>query len=531
MSEGESESEKGKETIAGMEKGRTKLEAAARLQMEMQVLSWSLILVLTLNVFFFQLLTPGKFSISIPAKKPESTPLPRSSIQLQGEAFQVQTSKVPPQPASEPPPPPPPDRSPPPIPPPNSPPPPPPPTNSPPPPPPSNPPPPPPPPSLPPPPTPPEPPMPVLTDLRVHPSAPSITLTSHNAISIALPTSRAPTSTSAPTPAQIQMQPAKASSPSSPTLYSLPPPPPWPPSRHQLPHDVRPHRVIYDPTVALIPAHDLGSKDAKEKEKEARLERDRATERAALISGYVKPGLRSQKPAPPTSEDLDLISTIDIDSSKGEGTSTGAGTLAGALYGRSSRGGKEKSSGSEYFDVLFAAIRRSKNHQEASSSYPRIQGKGKGKESITRYDGEVLAGGDWFWVPDEDVQGGSSSALATSTSTSVTPTISPTVPVALPATVSSSASAFLAKFRSSTESVAHVGSAIPGKVDEERGYWICERLPVPQDPRIVKDRDKENEGGTQDLYLREREKRTRTQFYMLDNYEVGVFRSTSRPVL
>ncbi|KAJ4490024.1 hypothetical protein J3R30DRAFT_3277112 [Lentinula aciculospora] len=90
---------------------------------------------------------------------------------------------------------------------------------------------------------------------------------------------------------------------------------------------------------------------------------------------------------------------MDIDISKGEGTSTGAGTLAG---------GRRNLLSKDYFDVLAAAIKRTKNQDESLETYPRIQGKGKGKEIIVRYEGQVLAGGDWVWVPEEDVDGSSS---------------------------------------------------------------------------------------------------------------------------
>ncbi|KAJ3879400.1 hypothetical protein F5051DRAFT_326047 [Lentinula edodes] len=122
---------------------------------------------------------------------------------------------------------------------------------------------------------------------------------------------------------------------------------------------------------------------------------------------------------------------MDIDSSKGEGTSTGAGTLAGASalgyngYTSIGRRGKDKSSSSEYFDVLVAAIKRAKN-QGSSESYPRITGKGKGKESIIRYEGQVLEDGEWVWVPEEEV-----AELSTNTVSPITPSISSSVSASL----------------------------------------------------------------------------------------------------
>ncbi|KAJ3786070.1 hypothetical protein GGU10DRAFT_267972 [Lentinula aff. detonsa] len=121
---------------------------------------------------------------------------------------------------------------------------------------------------------------------------------------------------------------------------------------------------------------------------------------------------------------------MDIDFSKGEGTSTGAGTLAGAStlgyngYASLGRRGKDKGLGSEYFEVLAAAIRRAKSQESSSDSYPRIQGKGKGKESIIRYEGQVLAGGEWVWVPEEDVI-----ETSTSTASPITPSIPSLTPM------------------------------------------------------------------------------------------------------
>ncbi|KAF8830307.1 hypothetical protein HHX47_DHR2000639 [Lentinula edodes] len=501
-------------------------------------------------------LPPARFAISIPTRKPESTVLPKSSIQLRGEAFQVQIPKAPPEPSYDPPPPPPPPELPPPPAPSENSPPPPPPTNSPPPPPPpTNSPPPPPPPTNSPPPSPPPPPS-IATPtgpriLSATSTIPTKTLPTHNAISITLPASRAVPSAATPTPAQIQMQPPPPTprprsppKPSQPKTYSLPPPPAWPPPVDQLPSDVRAHRVIYDSTVALLPAHDLISKDKdlREKEREAKIARDRALERAALTSGYVKLGVKSQKPVDlGPNPDLDTM-MMDIDFSKGEGTSTGAGTLAGASalgyngYTSIGRRGKDKSSSSEYFDVLAAAIKRAKN-QVSSESYPRITGKGKGKESIIRYEGQVLEDGEWVWVPEEEVADFSTNAVSP-----ITPSMSSSVSASL--SVSSSASAFLAKLRSS-ESVA---SPTPGGLsrndnsDEARGYWVCERMPVPRDPRrtMVKDRDKpvvgedgaqvtDVEKESQLLWLKDREKKVRSQFYMLDEYEYDHLTSTSPP--
>ncbi|KAJ3823230.1 hypothetical protein F5880DRAFT_558623 [Lentinula raphanica] len=510
------------------------------------------------------ILTPRRFAISIPTKKPETNVLPKSSIQLRGKAFQDQTPKTPPQPTYDPPPPPPPAAPPPPAPPTNSPPPPPPPTNSPPPPPPpsNSPPPPPPPPKNSPPPSPPmPPPLAAPTGPKVLSATsnlPSKTLPTHNTISIALPATRPATSAAVPTQAQIQMQPpqpqpqpppSRPHSPPKSPKYSLPPPLAWPPQKDQLPSDVRPHRVIFDSNVALLPAHELVSKDkdSREKEREARLAKDRALERAAFVSGYVKPGVKSQKPPPPNSFGThpDLDTMMDIDFTKGEGTSTGAGTLAGSSmmgyngYASLGRKTKEKGPGSEYFEVLAAAIKRAQTQSSSSDSCLRIQGKGKGKESITRYEGQVLAGGEWVWVPEEDVEASISAMspitpLASSSSTSI------------PSSVSSSASAFLAKFHSSNEA-----SPIPVVVngnehgDEARGYWVCEKIPMPRDPRrmIVRDRDKlvSNEdigGGThsdgvdkeaQELWLKDREKKIRSQFYMLEQYEYDPLTSTSPP--
>ncbi|KAJ3937176.1 MAG: hypothetical protein NXY57DRAFT_884138 [Lentinula lateritia] len=108
---------------------------------------------------------------------------------------------------------------------------------------------------------------------------------------------------------------------------------------------------------------------------------------------------------------------MDVDFSKGEGTSTGVGTLAGASasgyngYTSIGRRGKDKSSSSEYFDVLATAIKRAKT-QDSSESYPRITGKGKGKESIIRYEGQVLENGEWVWVPEEEVAEVSTNAIS-----------------------------------------------------------------------------------------------------------------------
>ncbi|KAJ3999738.1 hypothetical protein F5050DRAFT_857640 [Lentinula boryana] len=348
-----------------------------------------------------------------------------------------------------------------------------------------------------------------------------------------------------PPPSRPQSPPK----PPQPQKFSLPPPPAWPPPTNQLPSDVRAHRVIYDLNVALLPAHDLAGKDKdmRDKEREARFARERALERAALVSGYVKSGVKSQKPPPVNPEsnpDLDIM--MDIDFSKGEGTSTGAGTLAGAStlgyngYASLGRRGKDKGLGSEYFEVLVAAIRRAKSQESPSDSYPRIQGKGKGKESIIRYEGQVLAGGEWVWVPEEDVI-----EPSTSTASLITPSIPSLTP--MPSSVSSSASAFLAKFRS-TESAASPVSAVSNgneNGDETRGYWICERIPVPRDPRriIVRDKDKpglseeggggtqlnDSERGSQELWLKDREKKIRSQFYVLDQYEYDQLTSTSPP--
>ncbi|KAJ3811847.1 hypothetical protein F5876DRAFT_38703 [Lentinula aff. lateritia] len=122
---------------------------------------------------------------------------------------------------------------------------------------------------------------------------------------------------------------------------------------------------------------------------------------------------------------------MDIDFSKGEGTSTGAGTLAGASalgyngYTSIARRGKDKSS-SEYFDVLAAAIKRANNQGSPSESYPRITGKGKGKESIIRYEGQVLEDGEWVWVPEEEV-----AELLTNAVSPITPSMSSSVSASL----------------------------------------------------------------------------------------------------
>ncbi|KAJ3869517.1 hypothetical protein EV359DRAFT_29806 [Lentinula novae-zelandiae] len=122
---------------------------------------------------------------------------------------------------------------------------------------------------------------------------------------------------------------------------------------------------------------------------------------------------------------------MDVDFSKGEGTSTGAGTLAGASalgyngYTSVGRRGKDKSSSSEYFDVLATAIKRAKT-QDSSESYPRITGKGKGKESIIRYEGQVLENGEWVWVPEEEV-----AELSTNAVSPITPSKSSSVSASL----------------------------------------------------------------------------------------------------
>ncbi|KAJ3764467.1 hypothetical protein EV360DRAFT_31311 [Lentinula raphanica] len=93
-------------------------------------------------------------------------------------------------------------------------------------------------------------------------------------------------------------------------------------------------------------------------------------------------------------------------------------------YASLGRKTKEKGPGSEYFEVLAAAIKRAQTQSSSSDSCLRIQGKGKGKQSITRYEGQVLAGGEWVWVPEEDVEASISAMspitpLASSSSTSI----------------------------------------------------------------------------------------------------------------
>jgi hypothetical protein len=154
----------------------------------------------------------------------------------------------------------------------------------------------------------------------------------------------------------------------------------------------------------------------------------------------------------------------------------------------------------DYFDLLMFAIRRVKGKEKAmdveedvqmemvveegeeepsdpSSSTPRrpssaelayirserqkehrVQGKGKGKESVVRYDGEVLDEGTWTWISE-------------------------------------------AEFRSSAD-----GDTVGTESTSDKGWWIREHQPVPDDPR-------------KRIPDKERERKVKTQFYEL-KYEV-----------
>ncbi|KAK7050016.1 histone methyltransferase set1 [Paramarasmius palmivorus] len=157
----------------------------------------------------------------------------------------------------------------------------------------------------------------------------------------------------------------------------------------------------------------------------------------------------------------------------------------------------------DYFDLLMFAIRRVKGKEKAveveedvemgeaevevepsdpSSSTPRrptaaelayirserqkehrVHGKGKGKESVVRYDGEVLDEGTWTWISE-------------------------------------------AEFRSSSDDTVGAEST------PDKGWWIREHQPVPDDPR-------------KRIPDKERERKVKTQFYEL-KYEYDPQTST-----